>query len=430
MRARRNLLRQLSMETMKQSARAGAPGKLPATCNPPPCDHFMTPAVASAPVLPKDQLRRALELCIAKTRTNIAALAEQPGTWALAGNGRYADWNEGFYEIGNWTSSFFTGMALLAWRETGEEHFIRQLEHLEPWYHAKVGEHAAETMHDLGFLYSLYAVALFKLTGAARYRELGLKAARVLADRFVPEGNYIRAWGRMDEKDTDYAGLAIIDCMMNLPLLYWAWEQTGDIRFKEIAIRHSDITLRCFVRDDDSVYHAYRFDPVLGSPGGGENYCGRSIESHWARGTTWALYGFAAGYRYTGDPRYLAASQGLARKFISLLDEELVPVWDFRLDDGAPRVRDSSAAAIAVCAFQELEALGAADASITGAKQALLTLLCSDDYLDSDPAVQGLLKHGQVGDGVGMAKSAYTSWGDYYFMEALAREMGMKETWW
>jgi unsaturated chondroitin disaccharide hydrolase len=390
----------------------------------------MTPAAATAPLVANPVLRRAFDLCTEKTRRNIGAFADHPTTWALAVDGHYPGWNEGFYEIGNWTTSFFTGMALLAWRETEDEHFIRQVERLEPWYRAKVGEHAADTMHDLGFLYSLYSVALFKLTGDPRHRELGLRAAKVLADRFVPEGNYIRAWGRMDEPATDYAGLAIIDCMMNLPLLYWATEQTGDPRFKEIALLHSNTTLAHFIREDDSVYHSFRFDPEDGSPAGGDNYCGRSIESHWARGTTWAIYGFALGHRYTGDRRYLDAAVRVARKFISLLDEEVVPVWDFRLDPEAPFIRDSSSAAIAVCAFQELEAQGAADAAITGAKHALLSRLCSDDYLDFDQAIEGVLKHGEVGDGVGKAKSAYTSWGDYYLMEGLAREMGMKETWW
>ncbi|MEY3894799.1 MAG: Unsaturated glucuronyl hydrolase, partial [Verrucomicrobiota bacterium] len=163
-------------------------------------------------------------------------------------------------EIGNWSTSFFTGMALIAWNETEDEHFIRQVGRLEPLYQSKVGGHAADTMHDLGFLYSLYSVAFHKLTGDPGQRELGIKAAQVQADRFVSEGGYIRAWGRMDESDTDYAGLAIIDCMMNLPRLHWASEETGDGRFREIAIRHSDMTLAHFIREDDTVYHAFRFD--------------------------------------------------------------------------------------------------------------------------------------------------------------------------
>lgn len=390
----------------------------------------MTNAVASDPVMTQESLRSAFDLCVAKTRSNIQALADRPATWALAVNGRYSEWNEGFYEIGNWTTSFITGMALLAWRDTEDEHLIRQVERLVPWYENKLGEHAADTMHDLGFLYSLYSVSLDRLTGDRRHRDLGVKAADVLANRFIPEGNYIRAWGRMDDTESEYAGVAIIDCMMNLPLLYWAAKQTENDTYRDIAVRHSDTTLLRFIRPNDSVYHSYRFDVNDGSPKGGENYCGRAVESHWARGTAWAIYGFAMGNRYTGDARYLDAALRLARKFISLLDTEVVPLWDFRLDAEAPHIRDSSAAAIAICGLQELEALGAADERMLTAKQTLLAALCSEEYLDRNPAVEGVLKHGEVGDGVGEAKSAYTSWGDYYFMEALAREMGMKDTWW
>jgi len=388
----------------------------------------MSIAAMSRPVSPSAQAD-ALDVCIAKIRSNIRLLADKPTTWALAINGDYAAWNEGFYEIGNWTTSFFTGMAVIAYKQTGDRSFLEETTRLEPFYESKVGEHSADTMHDIGFLYSLYSIALYKVTGEAKHRELALKAAQVLADRFIPEGNYIRAWGRMDDHSSDYAGLAIIDCMMNLPLLYWASEETGDPRFKDIALRHSNTTLANFIRDDDSVYHSFRFDRN-GTPTGGDNYCGRGVESHWARGATWAIYGFAMGYRYTGDERYLDASLRLARKFISLLDDEIVPIWDFRLDAEGPFIRDSSAAAIAVCAFQELEALNAADESISAAKAALLERLCSPDYLDADPAIKGVLKQGEVGDGVGKAKTAYTSWGDYYFMEALARESGMAINWW
>ncbi|HEY8960873.1 MAG TPA: glycoside hydrolase family 88 protein [Luteolibacter sp.] len=388
----------------------------------------MSIAAISRPV-PTSARSHALEVCISKIRSNIQLLAERPTTWALAVDGDYAAWKEGFYEIGNWTASFFTGMAVIAFKQTNDRYFLEETTRLQPFYEAKVGEHSGDTMHDIGFLYSLYSIALYKVTGDTKHRDLALKAAQVLADRFIPEGNYIRAWGRMDDQGSDYAGLAIIDCMMNLPLLYWASEETGDPRFKDIALRHSDTTLAHFIREDDSVYHSYRFDSH-GAPVGGDNYCGRAVESHWARGATWAIYGFAMGYRYTGDPRYLDASLRLARRFISLLDDEVVPIWDFRLDPEAPFIRDSSAAAIAACAFQELEALNAADETMKAAKNALLDRLCSPDYLDENPAIKGVLKQGEVGDGVGKAKSAYTSWGDYYFMEALARESGTAIDWW
>lgn len=382
-----------------------------------------------APVPAGRGLQQAFDLCVRKTRANIKRLADEPKTGSLAVDGNYFAFPEGFFEIGNWTSSFFTGMALFAWRETEDEFFLNQVLRLAPHYREKVFTHSMDTMHDLGFLYSLYSVALYKLTGDKSHRETGIRAAEVLANRFDRKGGYIQAWGRMDDKKTEYAGLAIIDCMMNLPLLHWAAQETGEAYYREIAIRHADTTLKHFIRPDDSVYHAYRFDPKTGRPVGGDNYCGRNVESHWARGTAWAIYGFALSYSYTHDQKYLEASQRLAKKFIANLDDD-VPVWDFKLGGGETPLRDSSAAAIAVCGFQELAKHRAADGLILKAKDAMLERLCSGDYLDFNEKCPGVLKKGQVGNGVGLAKSAYTSWGDYYLMEALVRELFQTEGWW
>ena len=387
----------------------------------------MTPSPAPAAPTLSNHRQLAFDTLLQKSLRNLQDLPSHPTTWSFDADGEYTNWPEGFFEIGNWTTSFFTGMGLISWLATGNQAYLDALAALEPLYQAKVGEHAADTMHDLGFLYSLYSVGLHRITGAEHHRILGIQAAKTLAHRFVPAGNYIRAWGRMDESDTDYAGLAIIDCMMNVPLLCWATEQTGDPSFQKIAELHSDTTLRHFVRPDDSVYHAFRFDPVSGHPAGGDNYCGWQIESHWARGTAWAIYGFAMAFRCHGHQRYLDASLRLLRKFLSLLDPEIIPWWDFRLPEpDAPRIRDSSAAAIVACGIQELEALGAADSAATAAKHSILDRLCSPDYLETNPAIRGTLRHGQVA----RAKDVFTSWGDYYLMEALAREAGLPINWW
>lgn len=371
-----------------------------------------------------------MDLCVDKTRTNIADMVRQPTSWALAVDGDYAGWDEGFFEIGNWTSGFISGMAVLAWRHTGDDYFLRELHLLEPMFWAKLeGENAVNTMHDLGFLYSPYAVALYENTGSNRCRELGLNAARVLLGRFISAGGYFRAWGRMDEVGTPYDGLAIIDSLMNMPLLYWASRESGDSAYAEAAFRHTETTLKHFVRNDGSVYHSYRFG-VDGSPSRPDNYCGHGVETHWARGSAWAMYGFALAYRHTGDERFLEASLRVTAKFISLLDEEVIPLWDFKLDDLEPRLRDASAASIAVCALQELEALGKTDSTLNSTRNLLLSRLCSADYLDTNPSVRGIQKFGEVGDGVGRAKHAYTSWGDYYLMEGVARELGYVADWW
>ena len=365
------------------------------------------------------------DLCVRKTRQNIQRLADEPKSAAWAADGDYFSFKEGFYEIGNWTSSFFTGMALLAWRTTEDEFFVKQVLRLAPPYQEKVFTCFMETHHDLGFLYSLYSVALYKLTGDRTHRRIGLRAAELLAQRFNAQGNFIRAWGRTDEVESPIGDgrmrtddMAIIDSLMNLPLLYWAGVETGDSNFKQIATRHADMCLACFIRPDYSTNNIYRFDPKTWQPMGDPN------NTYWARGAAWAIYGFALSYGYTRNEKYLEASVRLAKKFIASLDEELVPWNDFHDTAHAGRLRDASAGAIAVCGFQELARHGAADAGIASARQSLLARLCENDYIDFDEACCGVQKHGQGG------KNGYTSWGDYYLMEALDRELNGHEMFW
>lgn len=376
-----------------------------------------------------ESIPRAFQLCLRKARRNIKLLADEPKSASWAVDGNYFNFDEGFYEIGNWTSSFFTGMALLGWRETEDEYFLQQVLRLAPFYREKVFKRHLDTHHDLGFLYSLYSVPLYQLTGNRQHREVGLRAAEVLAQRFNPKGNFIRAWGRMN--DTEFADMAIIDCMMNLPLLYWAARESGNRKFHDIAVAHADTTLDRFVRPDGSVYHAYRFDLDSGKPLRGDTYGGCAVDSYWARGAAWAIYGFALSYNYSREARYLDASLRLAKAFVANLDKELVPPWDFRLPAGVPRLRDASAASVALCGFQKLEKHQATDSPLTEAKRAILSRLCNDHYLNFDQSCPGIQRGGQVGNGhPGGAQNAYTSWGDYFFMETLASELFKFDGFW
>ena len=175
--------------------------------------------------------------------------------------------------IFNWTQSFFTGMALWAYADTQDEKFLKWAEQFKEAYSDKVFKTPLETMHDVGFLYSPYAVMLYSITKKEEYKQIALRAADALVMRYEPKGGYIRAWGRMDYKTPDYVdselakdhffteseGLAIIDCMMNLPLLFWASKVTGHVFYRRIAQMHADTTLKYFIRKDYSVCHAYRF---------------------------------------------------------------------------------------------------------------------------------------------------------------------------
>jgi transposase-like protein len=49
--------------------------------------------------------------------------------------------------------------------------------------------------------------------------------------------------------------------------------------------------------------------------------------------------------------------------------------------------------------------------------------ICSGRFLELNVEVPGILKHGQIGaTSAERARNTFTSWGDYFFMEALARE--------
>lgn len=327
--------------------------------------------------------------------------------------------------IFNWTQSFFVGMALWVYIDTDDKKFLEWAEQFKEEYTNKVIETPLETMHDVGFLYSPYAVMLYNITKKEEYRNIAIKAADALAMRYEPKGGYIRAWGRMDYKIPDYVdlelakdhffteskGLAIIDCMMNLPLLFWASEVTGHPYYSRIAQMHADTTIKYFIRDDYSVRHAFRFSEETGQPLGEANYCGFSNGSHWARGTAWAIYGFAIAYNYTKKTEYLDVAMAILDKFMAECDDN-IPLWDFKLPDSEEKTIDTSAAAITICGILEIEK-HKTNNKLKNYKEVLRENLKM--YIDYNGDVMGVLKE-QNGQHI------YASYGDYYLIESIAKE--------
>lgn len=206
--------------------------------------------------------------------------------------------------------------------------------------------------HDNGFKWLPTAVADYRETKNVDSRNRGILAANNLAGRFNPVGKYIRAWN--DYGEICNAGLVIIDSMMNLPLLYWASNESNDPRFKQIAKIHADTVKKNFIREDGSACHIVEFDPATGifiRSLGGQGY---GVGSAWSRGQAWAVYGFALSYRHTNNKEYLETAKKVAMYFIRHIPEDgHVPV-DFCQPNDCT-LEDSSAAAIAACGFLELE---------------------------------------------------------------------------
>ena len=86
-------------------------------------------------------------------------------------------------------------------------------------------------------------------------------------------------------------------------------------------------------------------------------------------------------------------------------------------------MRDASAAAVVPAAFRTA-ASGRDGCGLLKAKEALLNAICAEKYLNFDADCCGVQRSG-FGN-----KVAYSSWGDYFLMEALARELHQFEPWW
>lgn len=331
--------------------------------------------------------------------------------------GVFDDWSD---RIGWWTNGFFAAQLWLLYHSYRKEEYRETAERIQNKLDAVLLDYLAMD-HDAGFRFHITAVADYKITGNKKSRERGILAAANMAGRYNLAAGLIRAWN--DAGDGNTAGLAIIDCMMNLPLLYWAAEELKDPRFKHIAIAHADMAQKVFVRENGSVHHIIEFDPETGAiigPRGGQ---GMQVGSSWTRGQSWALYGFTLSYLHTGRQEYLETAKRIADYVISQIPESgIIPV-DFD-QPGDVLWEDSTAATIIACGLLELEKLVEGDFKKTYYQSALFLLhtleekRCNWDS-NTDPIVEkcSAAYHDKDHD--------FTIiYGDYFFTEAILKVAG------
>lgn len=327
-----------------------------------------------------------------------------------------------------WTNGFWTGELWLAYENSGKERFRNAALTQVQSFLNRIEQGIETDTHDLGFLYSLSCVAGYKLTGNETAKKAAILAAQKLAARFREKGQFIQAWGPLDGKD-NYR--LIIDCLLNLPLLYWASEETKDPIYGALAQAHFDTALRVVVRPDSSTYHTYYFDRETGEPLYGATHQGYSAQSVWSRGQAWGVYGIALSFRYTKKSACLQLFDQVTEYFINHLPQNLIPYWDFTFTDGSNEPRDSSALAITICGLLEMADLlpdhhSSKDAYIRTARQLMKPLveLCS---VKSPEESNGQLLHGVYGrktpynDCIDHGINECNLWGDYYYVEALTR---------
>ena len=334
-----------------------------------------------------------------------------------------------FYEKSanvEWTTGFCTGEYWLAWEHTHDDAFKKAALCQVNSFLQRIENKIDVDHHDMGFLYVPSCVAAYKLTGSETAKKAALLAADQLCSRFQEKGRFLQAWGALGAKE-NYR--LIIDCLLNVPLLYWASDVTGDAHYRQIALAHTATSMANLVRPDHSTYHTYFFDPETGAPVRGSTQQGYRDGSAWARGQAWGVYGMALAYHYTKDAKCIELFREVTDYFIDRLPEDSIPYWDLTFIDG-DEPRDSSAAAIAACGMLAMAPyLEEKEAAHYRAVAEKLTAALIEHCAVHDPAVSnGLLLHG-----VYAKNSPYNpipadrgvdecnTWGDYFYMELLTR---------
>lgn len=373
---------------------------------------FLAPIITSCAgnnidsLIDKDLKRAGEQLSLMSERFDTAAVTPR-------------SWDNGVYKLlpKDWTCGFFPGVYWLYYQLTGD----KTIEKEALKFTARLSDiPAIKTTHDLGFMVfcsygKQYEVEKDSVSAAAI-----VEASNSLISRFDPSIGLIRSWnfGKWNYP-------VIIDNMMNLEMLFWASEYTGNPQYRDIAIKHADKTMENHFREDNSSYHvvSYNNDGTVESKGTHQGY---SDSSSWSRGQAWALYGYTLCYRFTKDNRYLEQSENIAALIIDnkTTPEDHIPYWDYDAPNIPDEPRDASAAAVTASALLELQLY--VDKILAKIYKdyaaSIIRSLSSPEYL-ADKGDNGffILKHSTGAASLGSEIDVPLVYADYYFLEALKR---------
>ncbi|MDT0646515.1 glycoside hydrolase family 88 protein [Zunongwangia sp. F260] len=365
--------------------------------------------------IPENKIDRTLELAAEQYKYMADQLPEDgrfPKTYYAKEN-RFetsgSDW---------WVSGFYPGTLLYLYEEVGDPELMEEAERILEDLEKE--QHNTST-HDLGFMMFDSFGAANRLDPQEEYEEILMNSAKSLATRFDEEVGAIRSW---DSDDDSF--LVIIDNMMNLELLFWASEYSGDNRYRDIAITHANTTMQHHFRPDNSSYHVINYNENTGEVKDKRTAQGNADESAWARGQAWGLYGFTEVYRKTKDQKYLDQAVKIADFMLDHpnMPADKIPYWDYNAPKIPDAFRDSSAGAIMAAALLELSEYVDKNKQkkyFNAAETALNTLM-GPEYLAKEGTNGGfILKHGVGHLPKNSEVDVPLTYGDYYFVEALKR---------
>ena len=341
---------------------------------------------------------------------------------SVSENGIYND--KSIDAIGSWTNGFWPGIMWLMYDATGEECFKETAENAENALD-KALEDFCSLHHDVGFMWHISAGANYLLTGNEKSKNRNLHAAAALASRYNVDGGFIKAW---NDKGTD--GWVIIDCMLNIPLLYWAAKETNNVAYTQIANHHADKTIKHHIRPDGSVYHVVEYDINTGEVKGYPWTQGYNAEnSSWARGQAWAIYGFVLAYIHTGKTEYLDTAKKVAHYFIAnVCNTGYVPHHDFRQPDD-PCYIDTSSGAIAACGLIEIaKVVPEYEKKMYMGAAVNIMKAITENHCDFTEEEQSIMQNSTGFYGKEVHKPYI--YGEYYYVEAMYKLKGFDKLFW
>ena len=336
----------------------------------------------------------------------------------------------------DWTPGFFSGSLLFLYELTGDKKWEK---YAEEWTYPLEPHKSFTGNHDIGFMMYCSFGNAERLSPKECYQKILVESANSLCTRFNRNVQAIESWDyRKAWNGEEWFYPVIIDNMMNLELLFYAYRVTGNQKYYDVAVAHANTTLKYHFRDDGSSYHVVDYDTISGVPLHRQTCQGYSDNSTWSRGQAWAVYGYTMMYRETKDPIYLKAAENFADYFIRHLPEDLIPMWDFNagedgfIPDGDSyakvfkgKVRDASAASIVCSALFELSEFSLKE-DYKGIAISMLKSLSSPAYRASlGENANFLIKHCTGSLPHRSEIDVPLIYADYYYLEALLRYRDM-----
>ena len=324
----------------------------------------------------------------------------------------------------DWTSGFFPGELWYMYEYTGDDFWkdkARQQTALIEREKLNGGT------HDMGFkVYCSFGNG-YRLTGDANYKEVLLQSAYTLTTRYKEKIGAIRSWDHSRDK---WECPVIIDNMMNLELLFWAFRASGDSLFYNVAVNHARTTMKNHYRDDYSSYHVVDYDTITGAVINRHTHQGYAHESAWSRGQAWGLYGYTMCYRETGLPEFLEQAGHIADYIFSspALPEDLIPYWDFNAPGIPDEPRDASAATVTASALYELSMYVPEKQHDYVSKANTILNNLSKNYRTTAGKDRGfLLLHSTGSKMHNVEGDVPIVYADYYYLEALLRKQKLEK---